>query len=102
MFEGYYSPPLLNDLYNFRDGAQNDIFDGDYNKTTPTPSSNLAASPSNHGTHTPPCESIPPTQSPSHASASGCSSHAHSGAATPTAGGHHGHQSGQYAAKNSQ
>ena len=38
MFEGYYSPPLLNDLYNYRDGAQNDIFVGDYNTTTPTPS----------------------------------------------------------------
>jgi hypothetical protein len=44
MFEGYYSPPLLNDLYNFRDGAQNDIFEGDYNTTTPTPSSSNHAS----------------------------------------------------------
>ena len=28
MFEGYYSPPLYQDLYNFLDGAQNDIFEG--------------------------------------------------------------------------
>ena len=26
MFEGYYSPPLYQDLYNFVQGAQNDIF----------------------------------------------------------------------------
>src|SRR5947208_2892622 len=26
MFEGYYSPPLYLDLYNFGNGAQNDIF----------------------------------------------------------------------------
>ncbi|PFH51108.1 hypothetical protein AMATHDRAFT_75186 [Amanita thiersii Skay4041] len=26
MFEGYYSPPLYNELYNFKHGAQNDIF----------------------------------------------------------------------------
>ncbi|KZT20429.1 hypothetical protein NEOLEDRAFT_1140693 [Neolentinus lepideus HHB14362 ss-1] len=27
MFEGYYSPPFYNDLYNFKDGAQDDIFE---------------------------------------------------------------------------
>lgn len=26
MFEGAHSPPVYNDLYNFKDGAQNDIF----------------------------------------------------------------------------
>lgn len=26
MFEGTYSPPLYNDLYDFKNGAQNDIF----------------------------------------------------------------------------
>ena len=26
MFEGTHAPPLYNDLYGFRDGAQNDIF----------------------------------------------------------------------------
>ena len=36
MFEGYYSPPLYQDLYNFRDGAQNDIF-VDSVVTTPLP-----------------------------------------------------------------
>ncbi|KAF8150927.1 hypothetical protein B0H34DRAFT_801831 [Crassisporium funariophilum] len=27
MFEGTFSPPLYNDLYNFKNGAQNDIFE---------------------------------------------------------------------------
>jgi hypothetical protein len=27
MFEGTYTPPLYQDLYNFHDGAQNDIFE---------------------------------------------------------------------------
>jgi len=27
MFEGTYSPPLYNDLYDFKDGAQNYIFE---------------------------------------------------------------------------
>jgi hypothetical protein len=26
MFEDYMSPPFYNDLYDFKDGAQNDIF----------------------------------------------------------------------------
>lgn len=30
MFEGTYSPPVYNDLYNFVDGAQNDIFTDSY------------------------------------------------------------------------
>jgi len=38
MFEGYYSPPLYQDLYNFVQGAQNDIF-VDAVVTTPLPSS---------------------------------------------------------------
>ncbi|KAI0059260.1 hypothetical protein BV25DRAFT_1918716 [Artomyces pyxidatus] len=36
MFEGTYTPPLYTDLYNFRDGAQNDIF---VNSTAVPPSS---------------------------------------------------------------
>jgi hypothetical protein len=31
MFEDYYKPPLYLDLYNFRDGAQNDIFENTTN-----------------------------------------------------------------------
>jgi hypothetical protein len=30
MFEGTYSPPVYNDLYNFADGAQDDIFVDSY------------------------------------------------------------------------
>jgi hypothetical protein len=30
MNEGTYTPPHYKDLYNFRDGAQNDIFDPAY------------------------------------------------------------------------
>lgn len=30
MFEGTFSPPFYNDLYNFLDGAQNDIFVDSY------------------------------------------------------------------------
>ncbi|KAF8442202.1 hypothetical protein L210DRAFT_3611694 [Boletus edulis BED1] len=30
MFEGTYAPPFYNDLYNFKEGAQNDIFQDSY------------------------------------------------------------------------
>jgi len=43
MFEGYYSPPYYLDLYNFQNGAQNDIFEGDV-ITTPLPPSPSTAS----------------------------------------------------------
>ncbi|KAH9058370.1 hypothetical protein EDB87DRAFT_923260 [Lactarius vividus] len=36
MFEGTYTPPLYNDLYNFRDGAQNDIFQPGNSSTQPS------------------------------------------------------------------
>jgi hypothetical protein len=38
VFEGYYPPPYYLDLYNFQNGAQNDIFEGDV-ITTPLPPS---------------------------------------------------------------
>jgi hypothetical protein len=41
MQEGTYTPPLYQDLYNFHDGAQNDIFE---NSTDTGPSSALPAS----------------------------------------------------------
>lgn len=41
MFEGAFSPPVYNDLYNFIDGAQNDIFDDSY-LSIPEPSPNAA------------------------------------------------------------
>ena len=37
MFEGTYAPPFYLDLYNFRDGAQEDIFEDSY-ETLPVPS----------------------------------------------------------------
>ncbi|THH29437.1 hypothetical protein EUX98_g4761 [Antrodiella citrinella] len=46
MFEGQYAPPFYNDLYNFKDGAQNDIFENSYPNGLPTPS------PNNTRTHT--------------------------------------------------
>jgi len=39
MFEGTYSPPFYLDLYNFKDGAQNDIFSDSYT-SIPTPGPN--------------------------------------------------------------
>jgi hypothetical protein len=44
MFEGTYSPPFYNDLYNFRDGAQNDIFQNSYS-SIPVPGPNQTALP---------------------------------------------------------
>lgn len=41
MFEGTYSPPVYNDLYNFLDGAQDDIFTDSY-VSIPTPSPNAS------------------------------------------------------------
>ncbi|KAF8839535.1 hypothetical protein BDN67DRAFT_969936 [Paxillus ammoniavirescens] len=44
MFEGSYSPPFYNDLYNFKDGAQDDIFQG-YYASIPVPGPNQTALP---------------------------------------------------------
>ena len=51
MFEGYYSPPYYNDLYNFVDGAQNDIFEGSAKRSTHAESEdeNLLQGPHNPG-----------------------------------------------------
>ena len=40
MFEGTYSPPFYLDLYNFKDGAQNDIFQNSYPNGLPPPGPN--------------------------------------------------------------
>lgn len=46
MNEGYYSPPFYNDLYNFKDGAQDDIFVDSYvNVPPPSPDSDAVPSP---------------------------------------------------------
>ncbi|KAF9238557.1 hypothetical protein BU15DRAFT_75246 [Melanogaster broomeanus] len=44
MFEGTYSPPFYNDLYNFKDGAQNDIFQN-YYASIPVPGPSQTALP---------------------------------------------------------
>jgi hypothetical protein len=41
MFEGTFSPPVYNDLYNFLDGAQDDIFVDSY-VSIPDPAPNAA------------------------------------------------------------
>ena len=66
MFEGYYSPPLYQDLYNFVDGAQNDIF-VDSVVTTPLPSSSpVDQSSSSHAPTIVDAKATPvPTTSPS-------------------------------------
>ena len=38
MFEGAFAPPFYTDLYNFRDGAQDDIFEDSYPDGIPEPS----------------------------------------------------------------
>ncbi|KAI0703782.1 hypothetical protein BC835DRAFT_1317579 [Cytidiella melzeri] len=46
MFEGYYSPPFYNDLYNFQDGAQDDIFVDSYTDIpSPSPNSTIVPAP---------------------------------------------------------
>jgi len=39
VFEGAFSPPVYNDLYNFRDGSQDDIFEDSY-LSLPNPAPN--------------------------------------------------------------
>ncbi len=45
MFEGTYAPPFYLDLYNFKDGAQNDIFADSYPGGIPPPSPNSTVVP---------------------------------------------------------
>lgn len=46
MFEDTYGPPFYNDLYNFKDGAQNDIFVGYYDEIPPpSPDSTVVPTP---------------------------------------------------------
>lgn len=46
MFEGGHAPPFYNGLYNFEDGAQNDIFVDSYDFPLPAPSENQTDVPS--------------------------------------------------------
>jgi hypothetical protein len=49
MFEGTYSPPFYLDLYNFKDGAQDDIFLDSYTSIpTPSVSQQEVPTPINH------------------------------------------------------
>lgn len=63
MFEGYYSPPFYTDLYNFRDGAQNDIFVDSYAEIPPpSPNSTVVPTPLAHTSVTSPSTTVtPPT-----------------------------------------
>ncbi|KAH9948720.1 hypothetical protein B0H21DRAFT_732796 [Amylocystis lapponica] len=45
MFEGTYSPPFYTDLYNFKDGPQDDIFQDSYPNGIPAPSPNSTTVP---------------------------------------------------------
>jgi hypothetical protein len=45
MFEGNFAPPEYTDLYNFRDGAQDDIFVDSYDYPLPAPSPNQTVVP---------------------------------------------------------
>jgi len=45
MFEDTFAPPFYNDLYDFLDGAQNDIFQDSYVGSIPTPGPNQTALP---------------------------------------------------------
>ena len=67
MFEGTYAPPVYNDLYNFRDGAQDDIFVDSY-VSIPDPAPN-AALPVLANTGATPTTGLPPIDVPSNSSA---------------------------------
>ncbi|KAI0279745.1 hypothetical protein BGY98DRAFT_915518 [Russula aff. rugulosa BPL654] len=73
MFEGTYTPPLYRDLYNFLDGAQNDIFEnttgtGSSPRTLPAmgahtqPSSSSSSQVTPPGTSGPSSDASPPSQ----------------------------------------
>ncbi|CAL1716077.1 unnamed protein product [Somion occarium] len=49
MFEDTYAPPFYLDLYNFKDGAQNDIFEDSYaSMPTPSPDNTVIPTPLTH------------------------------------------------------
>ena len=49
MFEGTYSPPFYLDLYNFKDGSQDDIFSDSYTSIPPpSPSQTEVPTPVSH------------------------------------------------------
>ena len=101
MLEGTYTPPLYLDLYNFHDGAQNDIFvnttDPGSSGTSTLPASAsrpavLAAQPSQSSSSAPSQETKasshnstgPAVQSPSYASSHDGASHTDAGTTKPT------------------
>ncbi|KAI0648942.1 hypothetical protein C8Q79DRAFT_948006 [Trametes meyenii] len=82
MFEGTYSPPFYTDLYNFKDGAQDDIFVDSYPNGLPTPSPNSTFVPTpflGNGVASPPVNA---SGSPSYESASSSSTITSPSAAT--------------------
>jgi hypothetical protein len=50
MFERSFAPPFYTDLYNFRDGAQDDIFADSYDFPLPAPGPDQIAVPKFHAT----------------------------------------------------
>ncbi|KAI0366278.1 hypothetical protein BV20DRAFT_657963 [Pilatotrama ljubarskyi] len=62
-FEDYYAPPFYNDLYNFYDGAQDDIFEDSYPDGIPDPSPSQTVIPT-------PANVAGPTATSAHSSAS--------------------------------
>ena len=49
MFEGTYSPPFYLDLYNFKNGSQDDIFQDSYTSIPPpSPTQKEVPTPINH------------------------------------------------------
>ncbi|EJF64694.1 hypothetical protein BD309DRAFT_569379 [Dichomitus squalens] len=66
MFEGTYAPPFYTDLYNFKDGAQNDIFADSYASIPPpSPSQTAVPTPRQQPSATTSSSSSAPSASPS-------------------------------------
>ena len=97
MIEGTYTPPLYRDLYNFLDGAQNDIFEnttgtGSSARTLPasdaSPPSQDIKAPSHNSTDR-------AVQPPSYVASHEGTSHTNAGTTKLTEGGYNHHQSGK-------
>ncbi|KAI0636238.1 hypothetical protein C8Q77DRAFT_1052406 [Trametes polyzona] len=70
MFEDAIAPPFYNDLYNFRDGAQDDIFEDSYPNGIPDPSPEQTAIPTPVNAPAPKASATPSPSGNSSASSS--------------------------------
>jgi len=108
MNEGTYTPPLYLDLYNFLDGAQNDIFENTTGKRSyeassadldakPTQPSGSSSAPSQITQGSSAKSTDPASQplGPPHVSSHDGASHTNAEAATPTPRGHNHHKPDQ-------